>query len=161
MEDHKGSPVGTTDPHKRRHLARVGFFFLLGFAELLLVFWYSGPFFNLVHSYGGNLTAPFAFYFIFGSIITLGISAAPKVTHLRSDRAVSALITLLIAELFEATDGFFGIMTNVYDPLDYLVNAVGVALAVAVDVFAAYVSNSRKRRIGDAIQDHPHDPNAA
>jgi hypothetical protein len=51
MEDHKGSPAGTTDPHKRRHLARVGFFFLLGFVGLLLVFWYSGPFFNLVHSY--------------------------------------------------------------------------------------------------------------
>ena len=60
-------------------------------------------------------------------------------------RAAIAMITLLVAELFEATDGFFGIMTNVYDPLDYLVNAFGVALAVTFDVFAAYILNIQKR----------------
>ena len=37
-------------------------------------------------------------------------------------------IALLIVELFEITDGF-GIMTNVYDPYDYLANAVGFSLA--------------------------------
>jgi hypothetical protein len=162
MEDHKEYPAGTTDPRKGRHLARHCFFFLLGFAGLLLVFWYSGPFFNLVHSYGGNLTASFAFYFyfrFFGTLFHFVVTSA--VTRVGSNRAASLVITLLVAELFEATDGFFGIMTNVYDPLDYLVNALGVALAVAVDVVATYVSNSRKRGIGDAIQDHPHDSNAA
>jgi len=172
MEDHKENPAGTTDPRKGRHLARNDFFilldivtrhcffFLLGIAGLLLVFWYSGPFFNLVHSYGGNLTASFAFYFIVRSIGAFHSVVTPAATRLRSNRTTSLLITLLVAELFEATDGFFGIMTNVYDPLDYLVNALGVALAVAGDVVATYVSNSRKRRIRDAIQDHPHDSNA-
>ena len=151
MEDHKENPAGTTDPREGRHLARNYFFLLLGIAGLLLVFWYSGPFFNLVHSYGGNLTASFAFYFI----------VRPTVARLRSNRTASVLITLLVAELFEATNGFFGIMTNVYDPLDYLVNALGVALAVGVDVSATYVSSSRERRIGEVVQDHPYDPNAA
>ena len=173
MEHHKENPAGTTDPRKGRHLTRHDFFvllgtvarhcfsFLLGIAGLLLVFGYSGPLFNLVHSYGGNLAASFAFYFVVRSIVTFYSAVTPTVTHLRSNRVVSVLITLLVAELFEATDGFFGIMTNVYDPLDYWVNALGVALGVAVDVFATYVSNGRKRRIGDVIQDHPHDPNAA
>ena len=41
-------------------------------------------------------------------------------------------IALLIVELFELTDGF-GIMTNVYDPLDYLANALGIGLAYGVE----------------------------
>ena len=135
MEDHTENPAGTTDPHKRRHLARLGFFFLLGIAGLVLVSGYSGPFFNLVHSYSGNLTASFAFYFYFRFFFAV----RPTVTRLGSSRAANALITLLVADLFEATDGFFGILTNVYDPLDYLVNALGVALAVAVDVFGTHV----------------------
>jgi hypothetical protein len=49
-------------------------------------------------------------------------------------------------------------MTNVYDPLDYLVNTLGVFLAVAVDVFATYVSSLREQRIEEVGQDHPHEP---
>jgi hypothetical protein len=150
VEDHKENPAGTTDPREGRHLARNYFFLLLGIAGLLLVYWYSGPLFDLVHSYGGNLSASFAFYFI----------VRPTVARVRSNRAASVFIALLVAELFEATNGFFGVMTNVYDPLDYLVNALGVALAVAVDVFAAYVSRSRDRRIRVVDRDAPHQANA-
>lgn len=38
---------------------------------------------------------------------------------------------LLATELFEATDGF-GVMSNAYDPADYIANAAGVALAAVV-----------------------------
>jgi hypothetical protein len=37
---------------------------------------------------------------------------------------VTVGIALLVVELFEATNGF-GVMTNVYDPADFVVNAVG------------------------------------
>ena len=106
-------------------------FFLIGVMGLLLVFWYSGPFFNLVHSYGGNLTACFAFYFLI----------RPTAAQVTSSRVASALVALLVAGLFEATGGFFGMMTNIYDPWDYLANTLGVALAVVVDISVAGVSS--------------------
>jgi hypothetical protein len=171
MEDQDESPAETTDAREGRHpghhdlsallrrTGRNGFFFLLGVAGLLLVFSYRGPCFNLVHSYGGNLTASFAFYFQVRSIGVL--RSPPAVARLTSSPVASGLIALLVAELFEATDGFFGVMTNVYDPLDYGANALGVAVAVAVDVLAAYVANARKPRIEDTITDHPPDRNAA
>ena len=59
----------------------------------------------------------------------------------RGSRA-AAVFALLAAELFEATDGF-GVMSNVYDPGDYVANAAGVLVAVAVDVAVR-----RARRIG-------------
>jgi hypothetical protein len=159
MKNQDESPAETTDAREGRHpgrhdlfallrrTGRNGFFFLLGVTGLLLVFWYRGPCFNLVHSYGGNLTASSAFYFQVRSISELLSPRIPTVVRLTSKPATSALIALLVAGLFEATNGFFGVMTNVYDPLDYGANALGVAVAVAVDVLAAYVANARKRRI--------------
>lgn len=44
----------------------------------------------------------------------------------------TAGMALLVAELFEATNGF-GVMTNVYDPFDFAANAVGVGLALGLD----------------------------
>ena len=120
-------------------LALYGFFFLVGVAGLLLVFWYSGPYFILVHSYGGNLTASFACYFLSKSIVTLSAAITHKFLYHRTNLALSCLITLLVVEIFEVTDGFFAIMTNVYDPLDYGVNALGVAWAVVVDLIASQV----------------------
>ena len=137
MEEHTEKPEGTPYSQRSHYLAFNLFFVLVGIAGLLLVFSYSGPLYILVHSYGGNLTASFAFYFI----IRLAVAGQGW------KRAASVLVTILVTGLFEVTNGFFGIMTNVYDPLDYLANALGVALAVAIDVFASYVLRIRKYKI--------------
>lgn len=106
--------------------ARNVFFVLLGVAALVLKRHYSGPFVEIVHSYGGNIAASFAVYFV--------------VRILTSDWRYGSLVTagmaLLVVELFEAADGF-GVMTNVYDPVDFAANAVGVALALVLDTLAA------------------------
>jgi len=107
-------------------------FVLLGVTGLVLKRQYSGPFTDVVLSYGGNLCASFAVYFLARLPRTLG----------KLSRAVNAVIALLVVESFEATNGF-GVMTNTYDPFDYIANMLGVALAAAVDVFASHVSHSR------------------
>lgn len=106
--------------------ARNVFFVLLGVAALVLKRHYSGPFVEIVHSYAGNIAASFAVYFVV-RISTSGW---------RYGRLVAAGIALLVVELFEAADGF-GVMTNVYDPVDFLANAVGVVLALVLDTLAA------------------------
>jgi len=102
--------------------ARNVFFVLLGVAALVLKRHYFGPFVEIIHSYGGNVSASFAVYFVvristsgwrYGMLVTVGIA-------------------LLVVELFEATNGF-GVMTNVYDPVDFVANAVGVGLALGLD----------------------------
>jgi hypothetical protein len=102
--------------------ARNVFFVLLGVAALVIKRNYSGPFAEIVYSYGGNASASFAVYFVV-RILTLGW---------RYGRLVTASIALLVVELFEATNGF-GVMTNVYDPADFVVNALGVGLALVLD----------------------------
>jgi hypothetical protein len=106
--------------------ARNVFFVLLGVAALLLKSHYSGPFVEIVHSYAGNIAASFAVYFVV-RISTSGW---------RYGRLVAAGIALLIVELFEAANGF-GVMANVYDPIDFVANAVGVVLALVLDTLAA------------------------
>ena len=106
--------------------ARNVFFVLLGVAALVLKRHYSGPFVEIVHSYAGNIAASFAVYFVV-RISTSGW---------RYGRLVAAGIALLVVELFEAADGF-GVMTNVYDPVDFLANAEGVVLALVLDALAA------------------------
>ena len=102
--------------------ARNVFFVLLGVAALVLKKHYSGPFVEIIHSYGGNVSASFAVYFVI-RILT---------SSLRYGRLVTAGIALLVVELFEATNGF-GVMTNVYDPVDFVANVVGVGLALVLD----------------------------
>ena len=114
-----------------RSKARYVFFILLGVAVLMLKRHYSGPFLEWVHSYGGNLSVSFAVYFVV-RILT---------SDLGYGKLITAGIALLVVELFEATNGF-NVMTNVYDPLDYLANALGVALACCVDLIS-----SRQRRV--------------
>lgn len=97
-------------------------FVLLGVAALVLKRHYSGPFVEMIHSYSGNVTVSFAVYFVV-RISTSGW---------KYGRLVTAGIALLAVELFEATNGF-GIMTNVYDPVDFVANAVGVVLALVFD----------------------------
>ncbi len=97
-------------------------FVFLGVAALVLKSRYSGPFVEIIHSYSGNVSASFAVYFVV-RILTTGW---------RHGRFVTAGIALLIVELFEVTNGF-GVMTNVYDPVDLVANAMGVALALVLD----------------------------
>lgn len=98
------------------------FFVLLGVAALVLKKHYFGPSVEIIHSYSGNVSASFAVYFVV-RISTSGW---------RYERLVTAGIALLIVELFEATNGF-GVMANVYDPVDFVANAVGVVLALVLD----------------------------
>jgi len=143
VDDHTRDPSNASQHRIGRYPPRNYLFLLLGIAGLVLVFRYAGPLFDLVHSYGGNLTASFASYFIVG----------PAVSRVRSSRAASAVIALLATQLFEATDGFFGLMANTYDPFDYLANAIGVALAVAVDFVATSASRSLRHRSATADGD--------
>src|SRR5512147_1725080 len=102
--------------------ARNVFFVLLGVAALVLKGHYFGPFVEIIHSYGGNISASFAVYFVVG-ILTSGWPYMMPVT---------GGIALLVVELFEATNGF-GVMTNVYNPADFVANVVGVGLALMLD----------------------------
>lgn len=122
-------------------IARNIFFILFGVAALVLKRHYSGPFVEAIYSYGGNASASFAVYFVFrmltsGWILTSGW---------RYGRLVTASIALLVVELFEATNGF-GVMTNVYDPVDYLANALGIALAYCVDLISARLIQANSPR---------------
>ena len=102
--------------------ARNVLFVLLGVAVLVLKRYYSGPFVEIIHSYGGNASVSFAVYFVV-RILTSGW---------RYERLVTAGIALLAVELFEATNGF-GIMSNVYDPIDFVANVAGVGFALVLD----------------------------
>jgi hypothetical protein len=99
---------------------------LLGVGLLVAKPWYRGPLGDVVQSYGGNLTASFAVYFI------VSIAASRH----GFSRLAAASAALLAVEAFELTDGF-GVMSNVFDPYDLLANLVGVAAAFAVDLAAA------------------------
>jgi len=114
--------------------ARNVFFVLLGVAGLVLKGHYSGPYQQGVRSYGGNIAASFAVYFV--------------VTHLPLNPRFRKLLTtglaLAVVELFEAFNGF-GVMTNVYDPADFVANAVGIAMAVALDTVASHYGRAGNR----------------
>ena len=83
-------------------------------------------------NYAGNLCASFAVYFI----VRL---ASGK---MRFNRVIIAITALLIVELFEATNGF-GVMSNTYDRLDFLANALGITLAIVVDISTERVSRNQ------------------
>ena len=106
-----------------RAKARNVFFALLGAAALVLKGHYSGPYSETVHSYGGNIVASFAVYYV--------VALLPLPPRFR--KLLTAGLALVVVELFEALNGF-GVMTNVYDRVDFAANAVGVALALAVDI---------------------------
>lgn len=94
---------------------------LAGALGLLLKRWFAKYFGDLAFAYAGNLSASFAVYFI------ISLAPIPRLT-----RAMTAALALLVVEGFELTNGF-GIMTNVYDPFDFLANAIGIGLALCVD----------------------------
>jgi hypothetical protein len=97
-------------------------FILAGVALLVLKQLYHGPLAEPVHFYAGNLGVSFAVYFL----VAVGGSRVPL------PRWAIALIALLAVETFELTNGF-GIMSNVYDPLDLVANALGIGVALLVD----------------------------
>ncbi len=116
-------------------VVRTVFFVLLGVAGLLLKRHYSGPHPDVVHSYGGNVAASFAVYFIMSNVrlpLHFAVSGLRLPLHPSNGRLLTAAAALLVVELFEVTNGF-GVMTNVYDPMDLVANVGGVALALAVD----------------------------
>lgn len=97
-------------------------FALLGVAVLVLKPHYAGPLDEVVHAYAGNLCVSFALYFVFTNL------AFP--TRIRN--LAAALIAFAAVELFEAFDGF-GVTSNTYDPIDFLVNTLGIALGYWLD----------------------------
>jgi hypothetical protein len=132
--------------------------------------WVSDSMSELAYSYLGNLTVSFAVYFLasmgvasitemvykalalergkvarrgpdFLSISSVLASPASIAARPRLNRVTIAVIALFVVEGFELTNGL-GIMTNVYDPFDYLANALGVALAYLVDAVSARVIQS-------------------
>lgn len=106
---------------------------LAGVFGLLLKGWLRGSLSSFVYSYLGNVAVSFAVYFL------VGFAPVPRLK-----RAWIAVAALLIVEVFELTDGF-GVMTNVYDPYDYLANAAGIALAVGVEIVMDRVLQRRVR----------------
>ncbi len=117
-----GQPAAGSDP-PRQITTRNVVMALLGAGALVLVPTYDGPFSTVVAAYGGNVAVSFALYFA-----ALGASAS-----YRRPRLLAATLVLIAVELFEATDGF-GVMANTFDAMDYAANAVGICLAVVVDV---------------------------
>ena len=107
----------------RSYIIRNTIFVLLGTAGLVLKSWFSGCLPDFVLNYAGNLCVSFAVYFI------VRLSSA----KMRFNRVIIAITALLIVELFEATNGF-GVMSNTYDRLDFLANALGITLAIVVDI---------------------------
>ena len=123
------------------------FFALLGVAGLVLMGHYSGPYQQAVHSYGGNITASFAVYYM------VALLPLPP----RFGKLLTAGLALAVVELFEISNGF-GVMTNVYDPVDFTANAVGVALALAVDIVTEGIGrppSHRGERTGSGMEGRP------
>ena len=98
-------------------------FILLGVLLLLIKPHYNGPFLDIVKSYLGNISISFSVYFI--------ISFYSR--HWKMNKLITALIALLIVELFEVLNGF-GIMTNVYDNMDLIANPFGILFALSIDL---------------------------
>ncbi|MGB2955367.1 MAG: hypothetical protein WBB64_05275 [Anaerolineales bacterium] len=108
-----------TPSHRIRNLI----FILLGVLVLLFKRSYTGPCAEIFYRHGSNFSVSFAVYFI----AQLGFYSLPY------PRLLSAVGALLAVELFELTNGF-GVMSNVYDPWDYLANVLGIGLALGIDV---------------------------
>ena len=111
-------------------------FVLLGVGGLVLKGQYSGPADDLVHSYGGNVAASFAVYFL-----AKRVGARSNLPH-----ASAAALAFMVVQLFEMLDGF-GLMKNVYDRLDFAANTAGIALAITLDVIAKRMSGGRSARL--------------
>ena len=117
----------------RSHRTRNLIFIFLGVLVLLFKRYYTGPCAELFYRHGSNFAVSFAVYFI----AQLGFYSLPY------PRLVSAAGALLAVELFELTNGF-GVMLDFYDPWDYFANALGVGLALGIDLL---INRSRKKNL--------------
>jgi len=106
---------------------------LAGVAGLLAKRWVAQTPGDLAQSYLGNLVVSFAVYFL------VSIAAGNRL-----NRFMIGIIALAVVEVFEWADGF-KIMANVYDPFDYLANALGIALAYMVDVVSTRLIRANSR----------------
>jgi hypothetical protein len=103
---------------------------LLGVAGLVFKSAYNGPSQEIVSAQGGKFAVSFALYFV-------AVTAASRHGF---GRLAAAAATLLAVIAFEATDGF-GVMTNTYDRLDFVANAMGVGVAVVADLVSRQFLN--------------------
>jgi hypothetical protein len=120
-------------------------FVMLGVAVLVFKRHYSGPFEAVVYAYAGNVAVSFAVYF----------NALLVPVKVRYKQLWAAGLALAAVELFEVFDGF-GIMSNAYDTIDLVANAVGVMLALVVDTalgFHRIKCSSRFTRINHVAPD--------
>ena len=108
-------------------------FILIGVVVLLFKRNYVGPFAVLIYRHGSNFSVSFAVYFI----ARLGFRTLPY------PRVFSTIGSLLAVELFELTNGF-GVMSNVYDPWDYLANALGIGFALVIDLLMNRSTGEKK-----------------
>jgi hypothetical protein len=108
---------------------------LVGVAALLSKSWFRESIGSLAYAYLGNLSAYFAAFYV------VAITASPRL-----HRIWIAAMALAVVEIFELTNGF-GVMSNVYDPIDYLANSLGVALAFCVDLVLARLMQASPPRI--------------
>lgn len=123
-----------TAAEKRRFVALI----LLGIAALTLKPAYARGNAILL-AYAGNFSASFAVYFL----ARIGVSEAGV------GRLGAAALAIAVVEAFEATDGF-GVMSNVYDPGDFIANLAGVMLALAVDVASQHIIARRWRVVSES-----------
>ena len=105
-----------------RRLLRV-LFVLIGALGLILGGRYSGPAEILVHSYGSNIAFSFAAYFLF------------QLTRFRNAERISWTIGIVFVcvSLSEIAQ-YLGYYSGVYDPWDFFSNAVGIAIALIIDL---------------------------
>ena len=95
---------------------------LIGVVGLVTKRHWGGSAGEIIWAYWGNVTASFSVFFIVGLI--------PQFRKVGG--FLVAVIALIVVELFELTNGF-GVMTNVYDPVDLIANVVGVGLDFLAD----------------------------
>jgi hypothetical protein len=117
--------------------ARNVLFVLLGVAALVLKGSLVESSAGGVHRWGGNLAASFACYFL---------ASIPPI-RTRHRKLVAAASALVAVEAFEATNGF-GVMSNVYDPIDFAANALGVGLALMIDASLGRLTAPRTPKQG-------------
>lgn len=110
-------------------------FVLLGILVLLLKQSYNGPGQEIVNSYSGNLSISFAVYFLicFNS------------NHWKKNKFITFIISLIIVELFEITNGF-GIMKNVFDIIDLIANLIGVIVALICDKLLPVINSKEAKQ---------------